>query len=60
MSIKKYLKKEKNASKSQLDSITETNVAEKFALFWKNNFAEYKEIFWFKWDIIVNLNLIIR
>ena len=31
--IKKYLKKEKNASKSQLDSITETNVAEKFALF---------------------------
>ena len=31
--IKKYLKKEKNASKSQLNSITEANVAEKFALF---------------------------
>ena len=31
--IKKYLKKEKNASKSQLDSITAANVAEKFALF---------------------------
>ena len=29
--IKKYLKK--NASKSQLNSITEANVAEKFALF---------------------------
>ena len=31
--IKKYLKKVKNASKSQLNSITEANVAEKFALF---------------------------
>ena len=31
--IKKYLKKVKNASKTQLDSITEVNVAEKFALF---------------------------
>ena len=33
--IKTYLKKEKNASKSQLNSITEANVAEKFALFCK-------------------------
>ena len=30
--IKKYLK-EKNVSKSQLNSITEANVAKKFALF---------------------------
>ena len=31
--IKKYLKKEKNASKNQLNSIIGANVAEKFALF---------------------------
>ena len=31
--IKKYLKKEKNTSKSQLNSTTKANVAEKFALF---------------------------
>ena len=58
--IKKYLKKVKNASKTQLDSITEVNVAEKFALFWKNDFTEYKETLWFSWNIIVNLNLKIR
>ena len=31
---KKYLKKVKNATKEQLDAITEENIAEEFIMFW--------------------------
>ena len=37
---KKIFEERENASKNQLNSITEANVAEKFALFWKNDFTK--------------------